>query len=230
MNAIHLCRRTTIALVFLCALAARSASASPVTLNFEAQWTFRDFEWKFLGCNALPLQCSFVEGMAAIGVTDGSTISWSLTFDDNAPLVGPGVYQGLHGEVTLGQNTYTISPSTFSFSGGALSFFAGLSGPSLPLFWGSAQQPDFFQLSYGSPGFTSNQLNAINWTNPALLTGSPGGLGFINFNVGNNMGVFIPRLVSVSVPETSALPLALSGLACLGWFGRHLRTRRRRLR
>lgn len=207
-------RCTALAFALFCFVAS-PASAALVTLNFESGWQFLDSEWRTLGCAALPQQCSFVEGMAAIGVTDTSTIRWSMTFDDQAPASALG-YSLLSGELTLGTNSYSLATPNFSLVNGGLFFFNKLTGPTLPTFHGFAMKPDFFQFSYTSPGFTSDNLSLIDWTNPALFSHSSFDLSFIEFDPGNNQGLAGFQLVSVSVPEPSSLAMGASGLVLVG--------------
>ncbi len=199
-------------------LLSASAHAKSVTLDFEGSgWGFNDHEWKFLGCGTLPEQCSFWEGLAAIGVTEGSSIYWSLTFDDSLPPLDTfGTYSALRGEVTIGRNSYALISPTFSLApSGSIGMFNGMTGPSLPPSNGLALVPGFFQFGYSSAGLMASQLSLIDWTNPSLFTSSSSNLAFVGFNPGNNIGIVQPRLISVRVPEQTSLRMLMSGLLVL---------------
>jgi len=198
----------------LLALAA-PVSAAPITINFEGQWNFLDFEWKYVGCEVLPEQCAFVQGLAALGVTDGSTISFSLTLDTQTPDSDPSVTYGLYanaatGHLGLGSNSYSLAPTSVTVAAGQpgqLNLFGSLGGPALHGY-GMTMLPAYFQFMLSNVGFasdvlTSNLTNFSAWS-PSIFVGfrAAGGGGL-------NLGV--AQLHVTSVPEPNTLT-TLSGI------------------
>jgi hypothetical protein len=214
------------------------ASAAPITINFEGEWIFNDFEWKFLGCEALPQQCAFVQGLAAVGVTDGSLVSFSLTLNPHIPDRDPSAAVGAYknaakATLTLGSNTYRMGPTYANVFAdqpcgggtcpGALSVTSRhFSGPTLHGF-GLDLVPFGLQFDVFGPGFTSDSLSAAlsnpaMWaTNQLLVSFSPPTTSELHIGRVHNMRV-------TSVPGPGSLSLMSSALIALA-FG--LRRRRK---
>jgi hypothetical protein len=201
--------RRTLAIVgvvgLLSLVAVRPASAVPLTINYAGQWNFLEFEWKFLGCAAVPEQCAFVSAMSSIGVAAGSPISLSLTFS-NAALGGqPGNVSGVLG---LGQASYqltnasvglgTTGPCFYAVCYGQLGFISGFSGPSL-LGGGYTFAPNIL---------TGNPLTgALDLAVAFSLLGPSGPLG-------THIGQMQMNVVN-TVPEPSSMGLMLGAIAGL---------------
>lgn len=214
----------------LLVLLATPAKASPITINFEGEWLFHDFEWKFVGCQVLPEQCAFVQGLAAIGVNEFSKIYFSLTLDSQTGWANPsGVYTGpASGQVRLGSASYSLHQTSFSLStgqscgggncGGMNVLGGGLAGPAL-FGYGLTMLPSYFQLtssgpSLGSASLSSQSLaNIASWSTFMTVGFTPAGVG------GLHLGHVNLHVTSVSVPEPSTLVLMsgalIAGLVCL---------------
>jgi hypothetical protein len=208
---------------------AAPSSASLVTINFQGAWTFNDFEWKFLGCEVLPEQCAFVQGLAAIGVVDQSIVSFSLTLDtrvlDSDPSTTVGSYQhAATGVVTLGSRQYSLGPSNVLVSPdqpcaggvcpGSLNFFrSSFTGPALSGN-GLILVPSLFQFDLFGPGFSSDSLSGIDFAGlgASMVVGfSQPGSG------GRNIGrVNLQSGGGSSIPEPHSIVLVSSALVAFG--------------
>jgi hypothetical protein len=226
--------RHVIAVITLLIAASSSAAAAPVTLNFQGSWTFYD----------LPSETpDFYEAVGLHGITDGTPIEFSLTFDSSAPDSEPspdhGVYYNavLGGSFTAGSLSYAIGPGALELSrsdcgGGAcpgeMHAFLPLLGPTL-FGGGTAFPSNFVQFNQGfNTLLTSDSLGAALadssvWSDMRLIT------GFGSTTFGRcpcYMGTSQLTPANIDVPEPSAL-IMMSG-AFVGGFWTYARHRRRR--
>ncbi len=190
-------------------LSARPVDAAVITLNYAGQWSFLDPQQDAPG---------FWAAMASVGVVPGTNVFWSLTIDSAAsdqnsdPTVG--VYDAVLGSTLhVGSMNLTTGPAQLfvSQSSGPGFVSIGNMGPAV-----QGYVPQYFQLqSFGQWSLPSDALL------PALtqIGSGPGSSGMIlGFNNPANLGgaqyqgLASWRLVSVSVPTASTLPLAVAGI------------------
>jgi len=189
--------RLTLALVCTLSIASQ-ASAAPLTLNFAGQWQHYDPQ------SDAP---AFWADMASLGIVNGTLALFTFSVDDTATGSNPanGVFAVTSWQLRLGQYTFTNTAQPYSLS---VTGFSGTSaGPTLL----GTYSPGFMQFGLGSSGLPvfgglSGLANA-QWPNTLL---------YFDFISASSRNAGIMNLTR-SVPGSGALPIALSGVACLLW-------------
>src|SRR5262245_39074899 len=204
--------RSVVLATAVLALLAPPASAAPVTINFQGQFSFFDSDWQTFGCAAFAEQCAFVQGLAAVGINEGSPFGFSLTLNGQVNSATA------TGALTLGQNTYDLGPTPVAVSGSSVFLFAhALTGPSL-VGNGITLLPNFIQFGLSGLSFGSSALSSLDISNPSGWSLSPFFVSFASTLPGSqaNLGISTLRVTSVSVPEAGTLASLAAGLMAFG--------------
>jgi hypothetical protein len=163
-----------LAVVTMCALPA-TTHAAPITLNFTGAWTFHD---------PLAQAQQFWTAMAAVGVTEGAALAWSIVIDDTAPDLNPDPTVGLYNAIVssqmrIGALTLNSGPSTlYVDTGGAGFTWFGAMGSAV-----SGFLPQYLQLRPGAGTALPNDWLATALASIALGTNHSPSLLTLAFNL-----------------------------------------------